>query len=597
MSRPKVSSTLAVAVMSVGFGVAQVASPVGAQAPRAAGLAAVSSGAPVRGGTLTFLGQSDIVNLDTVSAYLPISYILERMFARQLFSYPDSSNYADQLVVAPDVATVVPTTSNGGISNDGKTYTIHIKPGVMWDTDPPRQVTSDDFAREFKMLCNPVSPVAVPGYFETTIVGMQSYCNGFAKVNDTVSAIDAYEAKAALPGVSTPDASTIVFKLVEPTSDFLNILALGFDSARPVEYMKYLPDSAAFRQHTLSDGPYRITSYSPGKGFTLDRNPAWEQSTDTLRHAYVDKVVITEGLTAEDVQEQLEVGTGDLEWYVFPPTQDLPGLEGSPDLVIGPPSGYVADRILALNQYAGPFTNKLVREAAEYAVDKNAIVQIEGGPKVAAVASQPILPGNTGYIPGYDPYPDDNGNGDPAKAKALLAEAGYPKGATITLIYSTLPPMPRVAQSLQSSLGAGGFRVRLFPVTQAAYFGSYLLDPSTAKRDVWDIAAPRWIPDWFGNNGRATLEPLYTDPGLDSFDFGGYSSPATDATIANALAAPSASAAAGLWQHAERQIVGDAATVPVDYQKWPIYHSSAVHGCVFWWYDLDCDPTNVWLSP
>jgi ABC-type transport system substrate-binding protein len=115
---------------------------------------------------------------------------------------------------------------------------------------------------------------------------------------------------------------------------------MGFCSARPVEYMKYLPDSAGFRQHTLSDGPYQITSYSPGKGFTLDRNPAWRQSTDTLRHAYVDKIVITEGLGAEDVQERLEVGTGDMEFWVFPPEQDLPSLEKSPNLVIGPPRGY-----------------------------------------------------------------------------------------------------------------------------------------------------------------------------------------------------------------------------------------------------------------
>jgi peptide/nickel transport system substrate-binding protein len=183
------------------------------------------------------------------------------MFARQLFGYRDSAGFAAEVAVAPDVATELPTTANGGISDGGRTYTIHIKQGVMWDTSPPRPVTSYDFVREFKMLRNPVSPVGAPGYFETTIVGMASYCNGFARVSGTVAAIDAYEENTALPGVSAPGPSTIVFRLIEPTSDFLNILALGFCSARPVEYMKYLPDSAAFRQHTLSDGPYQITSY------------------------------------------------------------------------------------------------------------------------------------------------------------------------------------------------------------------------------------------------------------------------------------------------------------------------------------------------
>ncbi len=585
MLRSKLAPAALLALLSVGLGSVE-------------GPATANAATPVSGGTLTILGQSDIFNLDTVSAYYTVSYILERMYTRQLFSYPVASSFPAEEVVTPDVATEIPTTANGGISDGGKEYTIHIKQGVMWNTSPPRQVTSDDFVREFRMLCNPASPVGAPGYFETTIIGMASYCSGFAKVKDTVAAIDAYETSTPLPGVSAPNSSTIVFKLMEPSTDFLNILCLPFDSARPAEYQQYLPDSATFRQHTLSDGPYQITSYSPGKGFTLDRNPVWKQSTDTLRHAYVDKVVITEGLTAESVQEQLQAGTGDMEWDVTPPTQDLPGLEGSPDLVIGPPGNYdVALNVyLALNQYAGPFTNKLVREAAAYAVDKNAVVQIEGGPKIASVANQPIIPGNTGYIGGYNPYPDNNGNGDPAKAKALLKQAGYPHGVTIKMLYSTTQPMPRVAQSLQASLSAAGFNVKFVPVTQAAFYGSYLENPSTSKRDVWDIAPPGWIPDWMGNNGRAILEPLFTDPGNGSNDFGGYSSPVTDSIISKALAAPTLAAATTLWSQAERQIMSDVAAIPVEYQKWPVYHSSAVHGCSFWWFDLNCDPTNVWLS-
>ena len=62
--------------------------------------------------------------------------------------------------------------ANGGITADGKTYTFRIKPGVKWDTTPPRQVTAADFVREFKLLCNPVSPTGAPGYFTSTIVGM-----------------------------------------------------------------------------------------------------------------------------------------------------------------------------------------------------------------------------------------------------------------------------------------------------------------------------------------------------------------------------------------------------------------------------------------
>ena len=71
----------------------------------------------------------------------------------------------------------MPSTANGGITNGGKTYTFHIKPGVDWNTSPPRQVTSQDFLREFKAFFNPVSPVGNPVYYESTIAGLTAYAN------------------------------------------------------------------------------------------------------------------------------------------------------------------------------------------------------------------------------------------------------------------------------------------------------------------------------------------------------------------------------------------------------------------------------------
>jgi peptide/nickel transport system substrate-binding protein len=376
---------------------------------------------------------------------------------------------------------------------------------------------------------------------------------------------------------------------------------MGFCSARPVEYMKYVPDSAPFRQHTLSDGPYEITSYVAGKSFTLARNPAWAAATDPLRHAYVNKITVTEGLTGDSVQQQLQAGTGDMEWDVTPPAQDLPGLVSTHNtgLVIGPTAAGAASislgNYLALNQYAGPFTSKLVREAVAYAVNKNTIVQILGGHSIASTTSQLVLPGNVGYIPNYNPFPDNNGAGDPAKAKQLLAQAGK-TGVTLKLLYSTTDPAPRVAQALQSSLSAAGFHVQLVPVTQSDFYGKYLEVPATSKRDVWDMAPPGWIPDWFGNNGRSTIVPLLTKPGLGSNDFGGYTSAKVESFINAALSAPDAASAAQNWQKADAAAMQDVANIPINVQKWPIFHSARVHGCNFFWFGLNCDPTNVWLS-
>ena len=128
--------------------------------------------------------------------------------------------------------------------------------------------------------------------------------------------------------------------------------------------------------------------------------------------------------------------------------------------------------------------------------------------------------------------------------------------------------------------------------TQSDFYGKYLLDPSTAKRDVWDIAPPGWIPDWFGNNGRSVVQPLFSSPGKGSSDYGSYNSAVFNGYVNKALTATSAAQAATYWSKANAQIMKDAATVPVEYQKFTAYHSSRVQGCLFFFWDLNCDPTN-----
>src|ERR1700745_895269 len=112
-----------------------------------------SSGKPVSGGTLNFVSAGDVDHLDTLSAYYLPTFPREMAFPRQLVNYFPSNNRARATTVAADVASTIPTTSNGGITNGGKTYTFHIRSGVQWNTSPPSQVTSADFLREFKWMC------------------------------------------------------------------------------------------------------------------------------------------------------------------------------------------------------------------------------------------------------------------------------------------------------------------------------------------------------------------------------------------------------------------------------------------------------------
>ncbi|MGB6579858.1 MAG: ABC transporter substrate-binding protein, partial [Streptosporangiaceae bacterium] len=221
-----------------------------------------SAGTPVSGGTLHIVAASGPAHLDTVPSYYTTDYQLTHAYTRQLLNYPTlpytsttDPNWLKDVTPAPDIATEVPSTANGGITNGGKTYTFHIKPGVDWNTSPPRQVTSQDFLREFKAFFNPVSPVGNPVYYESTIAGLTAYANAetafFAKKSNapTAANITNFQNTHNISGIATPNSSTISFTLSAPASDFLYMMAMPFTSARPVEYDSYVPNSLELDQH------------------------------------------------------------------------------------------------------------------------------------------------------------------------------------------------------------------------------------------------------------------------------------------------------------------------------------------------------------
>jgi ABC-type transport system substrate-binding protein len=563
--------------------------------------ASSSSSGPHRGGILTLVGDGDVDHLDTSSAYSGVTYTIERAFTRQLVTYPATGRASMPTNLVPDIATEVPTAANGGITGGGLTYTYHIKPGVDWDTSPVRQVTAADVVRGIKLLCNPVSPTGAPGYYESTIVGFATYCTNFLKVSPTVSAIKSYVDSNNIPGVVATGTLTVQFHLIEPASDFNNIMSLPFSSPAPVEYLNYLPDSAAFRQHTISDGPYKISTYIPNQKIILTRNPAWKTSTDDVRKAYVNEIEVTEGQDATTVQQELSAGTADMEWDENVPPALLPGLVAShsPGLLIfdaGSLDPYIVINFQSPNE--GKATSKLgVRQALEYAVDKAAIEQVNGGTILNKPLSQIITPGNVGYEE-FDLYPTPGNFGDPAKAKSLLAAAGYPNGIKLKLIYDNVDPDPQIAQTLQADLAKAGITLELQQVPQDDLYGEYLAEPSDAQRGVWDLALVDWGPDWFGNNGRTTVQPLLEGStyGPGSSDYGDYNSAAENTLINEALGATSQSAAAGYWHLADVQAMKDAALIPIDVHDHAIFASSAVHNLFIDPYSRVGDVTNVWLS-
>jgi peptide/nickel transport system substrate-binding protein len=156
-----------------------------------------------------------------------------------------------------------------------------------------------------------------------------------------------------------------------------------------------------------------------------------------------------------------------------------------------------------------------------------------------------------------------------------------------------------VAQTIQADLKSCGITDKLVPVSQGDYYGKYLENPDAAKRGVWDISEPGWVPDWYGNNGRAIIEPLFDGRtyGPGSTDWGDYNNAAVNTDIDQALATTDQTTAGNALHAADQQIMTDAAIIPFQTQSTPLMRSTRVHNAIYWPFAVQFDYTNVWLNP
>lgn len=552
---------------------------------------------PVEGGTLKIVGQGDVDHLDTCCAYYTTTYELLRAVSRQLVSYASSPSAPAPTKVVPDMATY-------RVSPNGLVYTFHIKPGIDWDEPSgPLPVTSEDEVLGLKRLCNPVVGAPPIDYWEDNIAGMKSYCAGFQKIklptNPSAEAavLKSYILGHDISGLSTPNPSTIAITLLHPATSFINIMALPMSSPVPPSILAYVPASVQEEEHFVSDGPYTITHYVPNVGYSLVRNPYWKQSTDTLRHQYLDGITITEGENPTTIQEQLETGDADLEWDTTVPAAEVQGLTSSKQFVAGF-VGSTAYLVFNMDSTAdgGALKKVAVRKALQYCVNKRHIVQVSGGPVINVASNQILPPQITGYHE-IDPYPSTDDEGNPSKCRSLLAAAGYPHGLTLSLVYANNPPMPQQAAALQSDFALGGVTVRLNEQPSLGEYFDYLETP--ANKAHWDLAIGLWNPDWDGNGAQSFFGPLFDGSlyGPGSTDYGDYNDPTVNADIATALKAPTTTAAAADWQALDKYITTtNPAWVPLIYYALPQFIGKNVEHAVYSGFLGYVDITDLWLK-
>jgi peptide/nickel transport system substrate-binding protein len=530
----------------------------------------------VKGGTLRVLDQSDVESLDPGIAYGAADLALLRGMVRELYSF-------DTRVAGEQAAVPVPDLADGPyrLSGDRRTYTFRIRRGVRYAPPVNREIRAGDFIYAVERQFDPEHPS--PNPYAGLIEGVAAFAAGTAR---TIS------------GMRAVDDHTLVITLVRPADDFPSILALPFFSPVPKEYASRFRPGPGYATHVVGSGPYTLRRYVPGASVTLQRNRNWDPRTDPLRSAWVDAISVTIGGSAADIQRALERGDADLNLdNTPPPNHDLRRLSADPGLAgqfAVETTGCV--HYLSLQADAGPTRGLPVRQAINYAIDKQAVLLALGGRFAGEPASTILPPTSNGYS-AYDLYPSPESRGDPDKARKLLAEAGYPSGVTLSYAGQSTGAGPALLGALRDGLDRAGIRLRprLYPGGQL-YTGSLRLQ---AKRDEHHIGAAQRCPDYPGDGGRSVIGVLLDGRGLRATannNYGDYSNPRVNALIDRASATSEPALRDRRWAEIDRLLMRDAAWAPLVYDREAFFWSSRVRNWAFTPWLSNPDVANLWLD-
>lgn len=559
------------------------------------GVVAGSAQEAVKGGTLRILATGEPDHIDPMAGAMVNTNNLARAISRQLISYEASNDPDVAMRPVGDLAAEVPQPTDEGL-----TYTFKLRPNVMWNAPAgSRALVAADMERGIKKMCNPHLQPATLSYYTGLIAGFAEFCDGFAKVEPTAAAIKKYIEDNSVSGISTPDEQTIVIKLKERAGDFIYMLSLQNAAPVPVEALEYLPDSPEYRANYVSVAPYTIGEYTPDTLLKLVRNPAWNAETDPFRKAYVDEIEITMGLQADAIMQQLQSGDADLAYDINVPTAILSTLTAQGDEKLTALSAGNTNFITIntqSNNNNGALKDLRVRQALQYAVDKSAIVQQWGGSTVAEPVHGIFGTGLLGHHK-FDLYPSKDSKGDPEKAKALLAEAGFPNGITLKMPYRNKDLEVATAATIQASMERAGIKLELTPVTAADYYSKYLTSESNIKAGTWDIAPVGWTPDWVGGAARSVFQPQFTFDGThQKYNYADYNNTKANEVAAQAINATTPEDTAKLWAQVDEIVMADAPVVPLIANKNPRYRSEAVKNYQPYALGVEGDWTNIWLD-
>ncbi|TBG74610.1 ABC transporter substrate-binding protein [Rhizobium leguminosarum] len=388
-------------------------------------LSVMAQETPKQGGDIVVTYKDDITTLDPAIGYDWVNWSMIKSLYSRLMDY------------APGTPNPVPSLADSfTVSPDGLTYTFKLHKGVKFSNG--REVVASDVKYSIERAVDPKTQGPGAGFFGA-IKGFEDETGGKT---------------TTLSGIETPDDGTVIFNLSRPDATFLHVLAINFASVVPKEAVEAA--AGDFGKKPVGSGTFILKDWTIGQQLVFERNKDYF----VKGVPYIDSFKVEVGQEPLVALLRLQKGEVDIAGDGIPPAKFLEiknSAEGAQMIVDGEQlhTGYIT-----LNTKVKPFDNVKVRQALNMAINKERITRILNGR--ATPANQPLPPLMPGYDKSFTGYAYDV-----AKAKALLAEAGYPDGFETVLYSTNTDPQPRIAQAIQQDLAAVGVKAEVRALAQA----------------------------------------------------------------------------------------------------------------------------------
>src|SRR6266478_1141770 len=296
------------------------------------------------------------------------------------------------------------------------------------------------------------------------------------------------------------DPHRVRFQLHEPFPDFMafyGTLATGAGWVVPKKYVERVGDEG-FKRQPIGLGPYRFVSHTPGVELVMEAYEGYWRKVPSVKRLVFKSV--TEATTRAAMLKRGEV---DIAYLLEVPQAEE--VKRDPNLKLAFSGGIAVFFLDYLDQWdpKSPWHDRRVRLASNYALDRRALSEAE-----TLGASKPtgtFIPRNFEFRLPIEPYPYD-----PVKAKALLAEAGYPNGFDAGELHQ-LPPYFTLGEAIVNYMQTVGIRLKMRPMERAAYFSAL----ATKKLKGVCVCTSAF----YGNAASRMSEVIPSD---GSYAYGGY---------------------------------------------------------------------------